>query len=103
MDTNKIKIDRNPSGIYATANVFVGGKLEKNVTIWCALDRYANEYRDKSDAEIKQIAADHWQRHLAAVALGSIKSERKAESSRANASKPPKPGAQPRGRPRKKD
>lgn len=37
----------------------------------------------------------------AAAQLGSIKSERKAASSRANASKPPKPGSQPRGRPRK--
>lgn len=37
----------------------------------------------------------------AAATLGSVKSERKAASSRANASKPPKPGKRPRGRPKK--
>lgn len=36
-----------------------------------------------------------------AAALGSIRSECKAAASRANASKPPKPGSKPRGRPRK--
>lgn len=36
----------------------------------------------------------------AAAALGSITSERKAAASRANASRPPKPGSKPRGRPR---
>lgn len=38
---------------------------------------------------------------MAAAALGSIRSERKASASRANANLPPKPGKQPRGRPRK--
>jgi hypothetical protein len=37
----------------------------------------------------------------AAAALGSISTPKKAASSRENASKPPKPGKQPRGRPRK--
>ncbi len=37
----------------------------------------------------------------AAAELGSLTSKRKAASSRANARKPPKPGAKPRGRPRK--
>ena len=39
----------------------------------------------------------------AAKALGSITSQRKSEASRANASKPPRPGSRPRGRPKKKD
>lgn len=38
---------------------------------------------------------------FAAASLGSIRSEGKAAASRANASKPPKPGKNPRGRPRK--
>jgi len=38
----------------------------------------------------------------AAAALGKRKSEKKARSSRANASKPPRPGSRPRGRPRRK-
>lgn len=38
-----------------------------------------------------------------AAALGAIKSEKKAEASRANASKPPRPGSKPRGRPKKPD
>lgn len=38
----------------------------------------------------------------AASTLGSITSERKAASSRANANKPPKSGKLPRGRPQKK-
>jgi len=37
---------------------------------------------------------------LARIA-GSAKTSKKAASSRANASKPPKPGKKPRGRPRK--
>lgn len=46
----------------------------------------------------------HWQdiTNPAAAALGSIKSERKAQSSRANGSQPPRPGSRPRGRPRQK-
>ena len=34
--------------------------------------------------------------------LGSVKSEAKTEAARANASKPPAPGKNPRGRPPKK-
>ena len=33
--------------------------------------------------------------------IGSVTSEAKTAASRANASKPPKPGSKPRGRPRK--
>lgn len=39
--------------------------------------------------------------YRAAATLGSMTSERKAQSSRENGSKPPKPGSNPRGRPRK--
>jgi len=42
-------------------------------------------------------------REFAAQLLGTATSERKAIASRANASKPPKPGSRPRGRPRKQN
>jgi len=59
MNASKVSIDRNSSGVYATANVIVKGKTER-ITIWSAVGHYANTYRNKSDTELKKIAAEHY-------------------------------------------
>lgn len=50
--------------------------------------------------ELTAQAEDRDYIRRAAAALGSIKSERKAVSSRANGGLPPRPGSRPRGRPK---
>jgi hypothetical protein len=59
MTPSKVSIERNSSGIYATAKIVFPNGVE-NITIWMKAGRYADQYRDKSDSELKQIAADHY-------------------------------------------
>lgn len=61
-------------------------------------ERAIVELRDHKIVEIDAYT----EKTAAASVLGSITSARKTESSRANASKPPKPGRKLRGRPQKK-
>jgi hypothetical protein len=102
--TRDLATDRNLWDEYIDPNaespddfeaISIDDKMRMIVEIW---PHDVAEWDDEGQAILNGIRAE---RSAAAAALGSIRSERKAASSRENASKPPKPGKQPRGRPRK--
>ena len=86
MKPQDIEIERSKNGIFANALVFVQGQRER-VTIWAKPGHYADNYKGKSDEEIRQIVFAHWV-GLSAAALGSkggsSTSDAKKESSREN-------------------
>ena len=83
----------------ATATLIDGSKAKGRLTT----DHAASSYRQPVFVDSDGKAID-WMSIVSvstAAEMGSARSERKAASSRENASKPPKPGKQPRGRPPK--
>jgi hypothetical protein len=88
-------LERQPDGNWKVTGVSAGADAAKirareaELGISYTAEQYA-VWEAAYDARVKISAA---------ATLGSIRSERKTASSRANAGKPPRPGSRPRGRP----
>jgi len=61
MTPDKVTIQRSIYGIFATAKVFFPTEAKEiAVTIWGKPGHISEEYANKTDDELKEIAANHW-------------------------------------------